>query len=600
MRDAGGWIINGSKNFITHAIHGDICVAFASSDRSKLDKGITAFVFEKGMKGFSPSKKENKLGLRASETASVVFEDCHVPDENRLGEEGLGFVNAMEILDGGRISIAALAVGIAQGAYESAVTYARERQQFGKAISEFQAIQFKLADMATQIDAARLLMYRVAWMKDQGKKTTKESSMAKLFASKSACVCGKAFSAWRLWLRRLSGERTADSKLCTIGEELSETNGIILRRSAQRLAEVMQTISLRRTPGVPRLEEQMPVDQFSCGDFAAGRRLTSCVTQGIDDLSDERSLIDRLAAGDTRAVARAISKVEDGAQDAAHLMKQVFSLTGRGLVIGITGAPGAGKSSLVDKLALLYRQRDEGVGIIAVDPSSPFSGGAILGDRIRMQTLGLDKGVFIRSMATRGNLGGLARATVDAVAILDAAGFAKIIVETVGVGQDEVEIVKAADVSVVVLVPGMGDDIQAIKAGIMEIGDIFVINKADRDGVFATEKELEALLSLAPREDSWQPPIVKTVATESKGIGELASAIDNFRASRLKTEVGHERRRAIARWRILELVRERLLVRTLDANGASELLDALSAAVAARQRDPYSAAEEIMEYAAKS
>src|SRR6202165_1947884 len=186
-------------------------------------------------------------------------------------------------------------------------------------------------------------------------------------------------------------------------------------------------------------------------------------------------------------------------------MKQIFPRTGRALIIGITGSPGAGKSSLVDKLAAFYRKGGERVGIIAVDPSSPFSGGAILGDRIRMQALSLDKGVFIRSMATRGNLGGLARATVDAVAILDAAGYAKIIIETVGVGQDEVEIVKAADVSVVVLVPGMGDDIQAIKAGIMEIGDIFVINKADRDGVYATEKELELLLSLSPREDGWRP-----------------------------------------------------------------------------------------------
>jgi LAO/AO transport system kinase len=210
--------------------------------------------------------------------------------------------------------------------------------------------------------------------------------------------------------------------------------------------------------------------------------------------STKGNLIDRLSSGDVGAVARAISKIEDGAQDAAALMKQVYRLSRGGLVIGITGAPGAGKSSLVDKLALLYRQRGERVGIVAVDPSSPFSGGAILGDRIRMQALGLDEGVFIRSMATRGNLGGLARATVDAVAILDAAGYSKIIVETVGVGQDEVEIVKAADVSVVVLVPGMGDDIQAIKAGIMEIGDIFVINKADRDGVYATEKELESLL----------------------------------------------------------------------------------------------------------
>src|SRR3954464_8903082 len=182
------------------------------------------------------------------------------------------------------------------------------------------------------------------------------------------------------------------------------------------------------------------------------------------------SLLDRVVGGDAVAVAGAISKVEDNAEAAADLMKQIFPRTGRALIVGITGAPGAGKSSLVDKLAALYRKSGDRVGIIAVDPSSPFSGGAILGDRIRMQTLALDKGVFIRSMATRGNLGGLARATVEAVAILDAAGFEKVIVETVGVGQDEVEIVKTADVSVVVLVPGMGHDIQAIKAGIMEIG----------------------------------------------------------------------------------------------------------------------------------
>src|SRR3984893_2387310 len=222
-------------------------------------------------------------------------------------------------------------------------------------------------------------------------------------------------------------------------------------------------------------------------------------------------LVDRIVGGDTRAVARAISKVEDGTRGASELMRGIFPHTGRGLVIGITGAPGAGKSSLVDKLALLYRQKGERVGIVCVDPSSPFSGGAILGDRIRMQTLGLDKGVFIRSMATRGNLGGLARGWVGPVSILNAAGFNKIVIETVGVGQDEVEIVKAAEVCVVVLVPGMGDDIQAIKAGIMEIGDVFVINKADRDGAYATENELESLLSLSSREDGWHPPIVKTV-----------------------------------------------------------------------------------------
>src|SRR5215217_5090479 len=238
--------------------------------------------------------------------------------------------------------------------------------------------------------------------------------------------------------------------------------------------------------------------------------------------------IEKVLKGEPRAIARAITTVENGIDGAVELMKGIFPKTGRALIIGITGSPGAGKSSLVDKLALFYKEKGERIGIICVDPSSPFSGGAILGDRIRMATLGLDKNVFIRSMATRGNLGGLSRATVDAVSILDAAGFDKIIVETVGVGQDEVEIVKAADVSVVVLVPGMGDDIQAIKAGIMEIGDIFVINKADREGVLRTEKELEALLSLAMRPDAWQPPIVKTVATENKGIGDLAEAIERY------------------------------------------------------------------------
>jgi hypothetical protein len=238
VKQNGGWVVNGSKNFITHAISGDTCVAVASTDKSKGNKGITAFIFEKGMKGFSPAKKENKLGMRASETASVVFEDCYVSDEQRLGNEGEGFLQAMQVLDGGRISIAALSVGIAQGAYESAVKYAKERQQFGKPIAEFQAIQFKLADMLTQIEAARLLTLRAAYLKDAGKKVTKESAMAKLYASEVAVKVSeeaiqihggygftKDYPAEKYW---------RDSKLCTIGEGTSEIQRIVIAKQLLR------------------------------------------------------------------------------------------------------------------------------------------------------------------------------------------------------------------------------------------------------------------------------------------------------------------------------------------------------------------------------
>lgn len=320
------------------------------------------------------------------------------------------------------------------------------------------------------------------------------------------------------------------------------------------------------------------------------------------------SLVERILARDPRAIARAISKIENDAPDANEILKALFSHTGRGLTIGVTGAPGAGKSSLVDKLALHYRAMGKTVGVIAVDPSSPFSGGALLGDRIRMQTLAGDPGVFIRSMATRGNLGGLARATVDAVAVLDAAGYDRTLVETVGVGQDEVDIVKAADVSVVVLVPGMGDDIQAIKAGIMEIGDIFVINKADRDGVERTERELITMLEMSERpsgrpgegrpdegrEDVWTPAIVRTVATQDKGITEFVEAIENFAAFRHGQTASLERRAAAAQNRIIELLRERLLRRALDEALAPGQLRELAAQVASRRRDPYSIVEEIV------
>ena len=230
-------------------------------------------------------------------------------------------------------------------------------------------------------------------------------------------------------------------------------------------------------------------------------------------------------SGDTRALARAISLVEDRLPAGDALLRQVFDHTGQATIIGVTGSPGSGKSSLVDRLAVAYRRESSYVGVVAVDPSSPFTGGAILGDRIRMQALSTDPGIFIRSMATRGHLGGLAAATADVIRILDAAARNPILVETVGVGQDEIDIVKLADVSVVVLVPGMGDDIQALKAGIMEIADIFVINKCDRPGVEKMEHALTAILSLAHRDDGWIPPIVKTIASEGSGIDELRAQI---------------------------------------------------------------------------
>jgi LAO/AO transport system kinase len=314
-------------------------------------------------------------------------------------------------------------------------------------------------------------------------------------------------------------------------------------------------------------------------------------------MTNTQTQLDRILARDPRAVARAITAIENETPAATDLLKALFAHTGRGLVIGLTGAPGAGKSSLVDKLALHYRAQEQTVGIVAVDPSSPFSGGALLGDRIRMQALATDPNVFIRSMATRGNLGGLARATVDAVAVLEAAGYDRTLVETVGVGQDEVDIVKTADVCVVVLVPGMGDSIQAIKAGIMEIGDVFVINKAERDGVEQTERELLALLEMTRRPDGWQPPIVRTVAIENRGIAELAAAIEKY--GEFVCNAAHEsdsstsRRTAVAEHRILEILRERLLKRALQAVSA-EQLNAFAAQVATRQRDPYSIVEDII------
>jgi LAO/AO transport system kinase len=302
------------------------------------------------------------------------------------------------------------------------------------------------------------------------------------------------------------------------------------------------------------------------------------------------AVVERVRAGDARALARAISLVEDDAPGAVEVLSACFRYAGDALRIGVTGSPGAGKSTLVDRLARRYREREETVGVLAVDPTSPFTGGAILGDRIRMAERLSDAGMYVRSMATRGALGGLAQTTADAVTVLEASGKQKVLIETVGVGQDEVDIVRLADVTIVVLVPGMGDDVQSIKAGIMEIADIFVINKADREGAERVEKEVRAMQSLAMKhsaEDEWVPPMVKTVATAGQGIEELVAAID--RMHEWLSEGGRlaARRRRYWRERIVEMMRAALL-REVHQHGFSPAeIEEYAAKVEQRREDPY-------------
>jgi LAO/AO transport system kinase len=304
--------------------------------------------------------------------------------------------------------------------------------------------------------------------------------------------------------------------------------------------------------------------------------------------------VDHIRAGDVRALARAISTIEDNRPESRELLKAIFNFTGRARVIGLTGAPGAGKSTLVDQLAREYRRQERTVGIIAVDPTSPYTGGAILGDRIRMQSHHGDPGIYIRSMATRGNLGGLARATTDAATVLDAAGKDIVLIETVGVGQDEIDIVRLADVTVVILVPGMGDDVQTIKAGIMEIADIFVINKSDREGAERVEREIRSMQSLAIRSDKWTPPIVKTVATDGKGIPDLAAVIVNYEQFLKQKDLLLKKKISSWRERLIEMLRDGLLERLLNERLPEEEIARLAADIAEHKRDPYSLVEEIV------
>ena len=313
------------------------------------------------------------------------------------------------------------------------------------------------------------------------------------------------------------------------------------------------------------------------------------MTHPVDDWTH------KVLHGDIRAISRAITAIENHAPESEALLKQLFPHTGRAYITGVTGAPGTGKSTLVDRLAAHYRRHHERVGIVAVDPTSPYSGGAILGDRIRMQGHAADTGIFIRSMATRGFLGGLARSTAEVALLLDAAGKNQILIETVGVGQDEIEIVRLADCVLVVLVPGLGDDIQNMKAGLMEIGDIFVLNKADREGAGRLEEQLHAMLSLVMPRDGWHPPVVRTVATENRGIDELAATIERFRKHFESS--GQRSAKHAEHWknRLVEMLESRLLEKVLGGKNGEAKLQELAADVAARKKDPFSAVSELLQ-----
>jgi LAO/AO transport system kinase len=305
------------------------------------------------------------------------------------------------------------------------------------------------------------------------------------------------------------------------------------------------------------------------------------------------TLPERVFAGDSRAIARAISLIENEDAEGAALIRAIFARTGRAYIIGVTGPPGAGKSTLVDRMTTELRRRGSAVGVLTVDPTSPFSGGAVLGDRLRMQGHAADAGVFIRSMATRGHLGGLARATGDAALVLDAAGKEFIVIETVGVGQDEVDIVRTADVSIVTLVPGTGDDVQALKAGIMEIADLFVINKADREGADRLAAAIESSLTLHTfASGEWRPPVLKTVATTGNGVPEVVESVFRFREH---SEAAQEQRRQKrSEVRLKELVARQFMDRLEQGMLKPGELAAMVERVAAREIDPYTAADQLL------
>jgi len=306
------------------------------------------------------------------------------------------------------------------------------------------------------------------------------------------------------------------------------------------------------------------------------------------------NLTRRILEGDVRAAARLMTMIENGAFEARAALKSLYAHTGSAYIIGITGPPGSGKSTLTDRLTEELRKRQKTVGIVAVDPTSPFTGGAILADRIRMQRHSLDADVFIRSMATRGHLGGLARATNDIVDVMDAAGKEVILIETVGVGQDEVEVVGTAHTCVVVSVPGLGDEVQALKAGVLEIGDVFVVNKADREGANRTATELEMMLHMAPETGGWLPKVYKTIATKGEGIAELLDAIFEHKAFMDQGDLRKKKGRERSERAFLALLQETLTARTLERFKRNGSMKELIARIADRELDPYTAVEEVL------
>jgi LAO/AO transport system kinase len=347
-------------------------------------------------------------------------------------------------------------------------------------------------------------------------------------------------------------------------------------------------------------ERRAPPLAVNCG-VAVATPLQAPPTLIVTSNNHIGPFIERIRNGEIRALSRAISAVEDRTPESTALLKGLFPYSGKALLLGITGSPGAGKSTLVDQIAHAYRKQQKTVGIVAVDPTSPFSGGAILGDRIRMGSHHSDPGIFIRSMATRGSLGGLASTTADVATVLDASGRDVVMIETVGVGQDEVDIVRLADVTIVVLVPGMGDDVQTIKAGIMEIADIFVINKSDRDGAERVEREIRAMQAITPKRsgggsrDDWTPPIVKTVASTGAGIDELIAAIESYRSYLEQDDRAMARRVENWRQRIAEMLRDALFQQVLSHYMSESEGLRYAREVAEHKRDPYSLIEKIVD-----